>query len=148
MSSTASIIATNSYMNIATVCPDGSPWNTPVFFAGDLKQGLIWWSSVNSQHTKNISIDDRVFVTIFDSKEEEGEGLGVYIKGKARQVTDQQLELALDIYNSKAKSFKLSKENSAGSAPTRLFMLKSEQVWINDASEKNGFYEDVRKEVL
>lgn len=31
--STQALLHNNAYANLATVSPDGQPWNTPVFFA-------------------------------------------------------------------------------------------------------------------
>ena len=140
-----SIINQNLYMNIATVCEDGSPWNTPVFFAGNLEDGLVWWSSVSSQHSQNIARDARVFITIYNSKEVEGKGVGVYLQGHAKEVQAEEMQDALNAYNAKAQSFKLTTENSSGNAPTRLYMFVPQKIWMNDGIEEDGFYQDIRE---
>ncbi|MFZ2522067.1 MAG: pyridoxamine 5'-phosphate oxidase family protein [Minisyncoccia bacterium] len=52
--SATKILKDMKYMTIATVCEDGSPWNTPV--APNLKNDLVftWGSSENSIHSQNI----------------------------------------------------------------------------------------------
>lgn len=143
------IIKESLYCNIATVRENGAPWNTPVFFVGNIKDGIVWWSAHSSVHSKNIYRDSRVFITMYNSKEVEGQGTGVYIQAIAEElVDDEDIELALKAYNKKAKSFKLSKNHASGSAPTRMYKATVDRVWINDGEEKNGYYADIRKEVL
>src|SRR5687767_7226480 len=51
---------------VATVSPDGRPWNTPVYFArrGD---SFYWISRRDAQHSTNIRHNGRAFVVVFDS---------------------------------------------------------------------------------
>ena len=112
------------YMTIATVCEDGSPWNTPV--APNLKDDLIftWGSNENSVHSQNIRKEKRVFIVIYDSHAEEGTGEGVYMKGEAEE---------LDEYEGTLK----------------MYRFVPEKIWIND-EEKNddgSFKRDIRVEL-
>jgi general stress protein 26 len=71
------------YATIATVCPDGQPWNTPVFARGDDELNLYWVSHKQAQHSLNIARQPRIFVVIYDSMVPEGEGLGLYLAMRA-----------------------------------------------------------------
>lgn len=71
------------YATIATVCPDGQPWNTPVFARWDDELNLYWVSHKQAQHSLNIARQPRIFVVIYDSMVPEGEGLGLYLAMRA-----------------------------------------------------------------
>ncbi len=118
------ILKEMKYMTIATVCEDGSPWNTPV--APNLKNDLVftWGSNENSIHSQNIRKEKRVFVVVYDSHAEEGTGEGIYMKGEAEDLNEY--EGALKIYR-----------------------FIPQKIWIND-EEKNddgSFKRDVRIEL-
>lgn len=90
------IIEDIKYMNLASVCEDGSPWNTPVYCAYDEDLTFYWASWRLNQHSKNIRRNSKVFVTIYNSKVKEGEGFGVYMKGNAYQI-DNPLKVLVGI---------------------------------------------------
>ena len=118
------ILKNMKYMTIATVCDDGSPWNTPV--APNLKKDLVftWGSNENSVHSQNIRKEKRVFVVIYDSTAPEGTGEGIYMKGEAKE---------LDKYEGTLK----------------MYHFVPEKIWIND-EEKNddgSFKRDIRVEL-
>ncbi len=142
------MIYANSYMNIATVGVDGQPWNTPVFFANQDNQ-LYWFSSKNSQHSKNIIHNNQVFITIYDSTAPEGDGRGVYIKASALEIHDSQsLEVGIRAYNKKAKKFKINKDFVSSSSPNSLYCAEIIELWINGESEQDGYYIDIRKKAI
>jgi uncharacterized protein YhbP (UPF0306 family) len=140
------ILSSSEFCNIATVCQDGSPWNTPVFFVADKEQNLYWWSSLQAVHSKNILRDRRVYITVLDPKATQKDGLAVYLKGAARAL-DQPTEIkkAISLYNTRSIFVKLTDDISTGKAPTRIFQAKPESIWLNAAREEDGYYTDVRK---
>lgn len=122
--SAAKILKKMKYMTIATVCPDGSPWNTPV--APTPNGGLVfrWGSSEDSVHSQNIRNDKRAFVVIYDSTAPEGAGEGVYMKGVAEELNEQEGTL-------------------------RMYHFIPQQIWINDEekNEDGSFKKDIRVEL-
>ena len=122
--SATKILKNMKYMTIATICIDGSPWNTPV--APNLKNDLTftWGSDENSVHSKNIRQEKRVFIVIYDSNAEEGTGEGVYMKGEAEE---------LDEYGGTLK----------------MYRFVPEKIWINDEekNEDGSFKRDIRAEI-
>lgn len=140
------ILESNAYCTIATVCEDGSPWSTPVFFARR-KKVLYWWSPRSARHSQNIFRDGRVFVTVFNSSAPEGEGVALYMRGVASEVSADELPHALEVYNSKACKFLLTIDDCTGDAPTRMYKMSVDRVWINDEGEENGKYIDIRRDI-
>lgn len=124
LKSAVDILKNMKYMTIATVCEDGSPWNTPV--APNLKNDLTltWGSNENSVHSQNVRREKRVFVVIYDSHAEEGSGEGIYMKGIAEE---------LDEYEGVLKMYRFTPEN----------------IWINDEenNDDGSFKRDIRIEL-
>ena len=86
------------YITIATVTPEGKPWNSPVYSAYDKNNYTFYWVSPRAaQHSKNITEKPDVFLVIYDSTVPEGTGEGVYVQARASVVTDLK-EMVRAIY--------------------------------------------------
>ena len=136
------------YCTLATVCEDGSPWGTPVFFVADEDMNIYWWSDEQAQHSRNIAKNPKVFITVFDSSLPESQAKGVYISALAEAVSRDDLPRIIDLYNSKAKDFELTTKNTTGNAPTRLYKAKLAKKWTNSSGRREGMYIDVREELV
>lgn len=77
------------YITIASITPEGNPWNSPVFAIHDEKYNFIWNSSIEAQHSKNISQNPNIFIVVYNSNVKEGEGFGVYIEAESKELQDQ-----------------------------------------------------------
>ncbi len=122
--SATKILQNIKYMTLATICADGSPWNTPL--APTPSKDLIfrWGSNEDSIHSQNVRNEKRVFVVIYDSTAPEGAGEGVYMKGFAEE---------LDEYEGTLKMYRFTPQ----------------KIWIN-GEEKNddgSFKKDIRIEL-
>ena len=111
-------------MTLATVCADGSPWNTPL--APTPSRDLIfrWGSNEGSIHSQNVRNEKRVFIVIYDSTVPEGVGEGVYMKGMAEELDEYEGTL-------------------------RMYRFIPKQIWINDVenNDDGSFKKDVRIEL-
>jgi hypothetical protein len=120
----ASILKSVRYLTLATVCMDGSPWNSPVSAFHDSELAFFWGSSTDNIHSQNIRRDGRAFAVVYDSTTPEGTGVGVYMQGVATE---------LDNENEIIKKYRFM--------PSR--------IWINDeAKNPDGSYKhDIRIEL-
>lgn len=141
------ILANIRYATISTVDENGHAWAAPVWYVCDEHHNYYWWSSQNAQHSKNIQLHHDVYITIFDSTATEGEGVGLYIQAFAKEVSSEKLEEVINLYNSTTTQFKLSKKNTTGKAPTRLYEARQISIQINDGQYDDGFYEDIRRDI-
>ncbi len=94
------ILRNNTYATLSTVSRDGSPWATPVHFAYDDAQ-VYWFSADSTVHSQNILHDNRVFLTIFDSRQmvAEPEDRGaLYIQSEARKLEGDELLRAREVF--------------------------------------------------
>ena len=88
------ILKTNTYLTLATICHDGSPYGTPLRFAYD--ETKVYWLSLDETiHSQNIARDGRVFITVFNSQQnpEPGSRGAVYIRTIAHAL-EGEAELA------------------------------------------------------
>ena len=122
--SAANILKDMKYMTIATVCDDGSPWNTPVGPTPSLDLIFRWGSNEESVHSQNIRRDKRVFIVVYDSHAPEGAGEGVYMKGEAEELNEYEGTL-------------------------KMYRFVPQQIWINDeeTNEDGSFKIDIRVEL-
>lgn len=138
-----------NYATLATVTATGEPWNTPVYFASDDELTIYWGSHVNSQHSKNVRENGQAFIVIYNSTVLPGTGEGVYIKARCEMIEDpadiarayeliQKRRLPIPYWDMSA----IEGGNSIG-----LFRATPEKIWMNDGSEVDGTYIDIRKEV-
>lgn len=124
LDSAIKILKELKYMTLATVCEDGSPWNSPVAHS-PLKDLVFYWGSTeDSIHSQNIRRDERAFVVIYDSTAPEGKGEGVYMKGEAEELDEKE-------------------------GLVRMYRFIPHQIWINDdEKDANGKYlKDFRVEI-
>lgn len=82
------VIEKIEYINLATVTPEGMPWNSPVYTAYDKDYNFYWASDQENIHSKNIINNQNVFAVIYDSTAPAGTGFGIYLKGTAVVVTN------------------------------------------------------------
>ena len=75
-------MSTSRYMTIATADADGTPWVTPVWFAPDGADGLLWVSDPGARHSRNIDVRPRVAIVIYDSRVEPGGAGAVSHRGR------------------------------------------------------------------
>ncbi len=92
------------HVALATVNEDGTPHNSPLFFAlrNDLKQ-LYFVSRAESLHTKNYVRTGKAFAVIYDSNEFNG---GIYLTlDNGRELQGQELHEAHEIYIARCEQF-------------------------------------------
>lgn len=146
----ATIINVIEYLTISSICTDGSPWNTPVYSAYDEELNFYWASWVKNQHSRNIETHPDVFCVIYDSRAPAGTGEGIYFKGLAHSLHEEEeirkgrrlLDRREGTESDEDKIQKLIDGN-----PRRIFQFTPTVCWMNDGSTKNGDYIDIRKEI-
>lgn len=145
---TIKIIRRIEYINIASITPDGFPWNTPVYTAFDKKLNFYWLSWKKNQHSINIRNNSKVFVTIYDSTVPAGTGVGIYFSGMAKELTNP-IEMIIGmkaVYSREKHKMKAIKEFLTH-YPRRVYKFIPDKVWINGDSDINGNFIDIREEL-
>lgn len=136
------------YINIASITPNGKPWNTPVYCAYDEDINYYWLSWKLNQHSKNIRNNSSVFVTVYDSTVPASTGFGVYLQGKAYELKDLKTMLkGIKVVYGREKRKPRDITQFLKKFPRRIYQFKPEKVWVNGDREINGNFIDVRTEL-
>lgn len=140
------ILETIQYATIATITPDGKPWNTPVAHEVDNDCVLYWFSDKENQHSQNVRQSPQAFIVIYDSTAPDGEGEGVYIEASVEELNN--VEKINVIRNRKNKIIVNDATEFVGDSVRRCYKATPKRIWINDAEEKDGtFIRDYRVEI-
>ena len=144
------ILNTIKYATLATVTPEGKPWNSPVVFDLDDKYNLYWYSDKENQHSKNVREKPHVLIVVYDSTAPLGAGnevgKGVYIEADAEELTDRnEINMIRNIHKGKVVN---DADNFLGNAIRRVYKATPKRVWMNDVETKDGKYiRDIRVEI-
>jgi nitroimidazol reductase NimA-like FMN-containing flavoprotein (pyridoxamine 5'-phosphate oxidase superfamily) len=142
------IIATIEYATVASVDNEGMPWNAPVFTAYDNSYNFYWGTYRDSQKAKNIRSNPNVFLVIYDSTVASGTGEGVYIKATAKELSNpKEVDVAFELLVSRYGKPFWEAAASSEEGPIRYFRASPKQFWMNDESNINGHYIDIRTEI-
>ncbi len=133
------------YATLATVTPDGKPWNSPVAHELDTDLNIYWLSDKKGQHSKNVADNGRVFIVIYDSTDLKAEG--VYIEAGVKQVTDPA-EILKVRRLTKGSHFEQSPDTFLGDSIRYMYKAVPVKIWMNDAEMNKGiFIRDYRVEL-
>jgi hypothetical protein len=135
------------YATIATVSAEGKPWNSPVRHEYDNDLNIYWFSDKQNQHSQNVRANENVFIVIYDSTVPEGDGEGIYIEARARELADPE-EILFARRIKKGSDYTGSSDDFLGDAVRRVYKAVPQLMWMNDAEIKDGmFVRDYRVEV-
>ena len=98
------IIDANLYMVLATADEAGRPWASPVYFANAGYTELLWVSSPEAIHSRNIARRPEVGIVIFDSRVPIGTGQGVYMTAIAEAVAPEGIERGIDVFSRRSRA--------------------------------------------
>jgi uncharacterized protein YhbP (UPF0306 family) len=142
------IIKRIEYINIASITPEGKPWNTPVYTAFDKELNFYWFSWKKNQHSVNIRNNPNVFVTIYDSTQIAGTGTGVYFQGQAKELINPvEIIIGMKVVYNRVKHKLRAIREFMTHYPRRVYRFTPEKVWINGDSDINGNFIDIREEI-
>ncbi len=102
------LVASNSYLTLATADADGRPWASPVWFAPGGDRDFLWVSDPEARHSRNIAARPEVAIVIFDSTVPVGGAEALYCDAVAEQVSGPSLEKGIAAF---------SRHSEAGGAP-------------------------------
>lgn len=142
------IIEKIDYITIASVTPEGMPWNSPVYSAFDDDYNFYWGTHIDSQKAKNIQNNENVFLVIYDSTVPPGTGEGVYVQAKSRQLSEpDEIQHAYETLRNRRPTHFWEPEAFSEEGPIRLFIAEPQKAWMNDEDNKKGHYIDTRTEI-
>ena len=128
-----SVIDSKRYMALGTTDEAGHPWVTPVWFASEDYRSFHWVSSPESKHSRNLAAHPEVAIAIFDSSVPVGGAQAVYMKGLANELTDDELEPGLEVFDRVSRrdiGRGWGLDDVQGSEPIRLYRATVSEHWI------------------
>ena len=128
------IIKSIPYITLSTTDLDHNPCASPVNSAYDEDFNFYWKSPIETQHSQNILVNNKIFWVLFDTNAKVGTGIGIYFKGKAYQLEEDNIE---DV--KKGNDLIARRVGKIGSfvmkflkmSPRRVYKAIPEEIWIN-----------------
>ena len=133
-----------TYAAVATVSPDGRPWNAPLYVAFD--RGAFYWSSHHdAQHSKNIAVHPSIMLVVFDSTLADDSGHGVYVRATAHELIDAaSITRALQALAARKNEPVRPVADFLPPHPRRVYEAVTEEVWTNVVQHEGVYYFDER----
>jgi nitroimidazol reductase NimA-like FMN-containing flavoprotein (pyridoxamine 5'-phosphate oxidase superfamily) len=129
---------------LATVTPDGCPWNSPVYTAFD-KRAFYWSSQHDSVHSKNIAVNPSVLIVAFDSVSPDASGHAVYVRARARELTDERaIRIALESLGKRKGEPPRPPADFTPPNQRRVYEAVPDTFWTNIVLERDGHFFDER----
>lgn len=145
-----SAIENNRYLTLATSSKTAKPWVSPLYFAIGEDYTIYWYSQKAALHSINISENPSVAITIFNSTVKASEVDALYMEATAVEVTAEEINSALIVYNQKEESLDTERDSQdfLGESPLRMYKAVPQKMWLYDGSKRyKGKYLDTRIEV-
>lgn len=137
------LLESQSAMTLATVDHAGVPDATPLFFFPGDDLTLYWLSSTESRHSRNLSTNARVAVTVHAAAERWEDIRGVQMEGTASEVSDQRKRSR--IISQYRHRFRLGPLFSVVIAQSTLYQFRPS--WIRYLDNSRGFGYQVEVEI-
>jgi len=93
-----SIISENQYCSIATSNISGGAWISPVCYAFDQDWNLYFASMTTATHSMNLAQNKKAMLSIFDSRQEWGVGVGLQIEAEIEPIALSEFPRIAKIY--------------------------------------------------
>lgn len=134
------IFDTNQYMTIASSNKQGEPWASAVVYAFDKNSNLYFLSLPSSKHSQNIKGNKNVVVTIFDSHQLWGQGVGLQVEGWGSEVNISESAEALKIYFDRnfpyGNSGNYKEEFTSEGSDYKFYKITPKKIWMNDPNNE------------
>ena len=133
------LLAGNLYVVLATADEDGTPWATPVWFAPDGLDRLLWLSWPGSRHSRLIARRPQIALTVFDSSRPSEDAAAFYAVASAAECRQAFLDTALAHYNRRCQTHGLPafrREDVTEPARLRLYVAEISEAWVLDQDSR------------
>ena len=125
------LLAQHRYLVLGTADAKGRPWVTPVFYAADDEHRVLWVSSSDSRHSRNISARPTLAITIFDSHAPVGEAEAIYLEATAEPVSSHAVPAAVERLNTRLPAgHRLGPEDIAPAGPLQVYQATITQHFV------------------
>jgi uncharacterized protein YhbP (UPF0306 family) len=125
------LLALHHYLVLATADPAGNPWTSPLFYAPDGEHRVLWVSSPDSRHSRNIAARPTVAITIFSTDAPVGQAEALYLEATAGPIDDDARLVALDLLNSRLPtSHHIGRADIGPDGPMRIYQARISRHYV------------------
>lgn len=127
------VLDATSYVVLSTVGADGRPWATPVYFAHDGLDRVLWVSRPDTTHSRNIAERPEIFLVVFNSQVPVGSGRAFYAQAVAELVPPGDIEADVAIFSARLEaggSEPWTAENVRPPAEPQLYQARITAAWV------------------
>ncbi|HEY1571318.1 MAG TPA: pyridoxamine 5'-phosphate oxidase family protein [Pseudonocardiaceae bacterium] len=125
------LLAQHRYLVLGTADPSGGPWVSPVFYAADGVRRVVWVSSPDSRHSRNIAARPTVAITIFDTNAPIGRAEALYLEATAGVLDDHACPAALELLNARLPTAaRLGPDDIGPAGPMRVYQADITQHYV------------------
>jgi uncharacterized protein YhbP (UPF0306 family) len=127
------VVSGNKYLVLATATAGATPWVTPVYFAhGGLR--TFWWvSRPTSRHSRLVTANPQVAITVFDSSVAIGRAAAVYAEAWAEECSPEDAARDIHHYSERSQHHGVEPWTTGqvtGHAELRLYRARASSVWL------------------
>jgi nitroimidazol reductase NimA-like FMN-containing flavoprotein (pyridoxamine 5'-phosphate oxidase superfamily) len=129
------LLAANRYVVLASADEGGRPWATPVWFAADDLDRILWLSWPGSRHSRLIARRPQIALTVFDSSRPSEDAAAFYAVAHAAECPEPFLDAALALVNRRSQEHGLPafrREDVTEPARLRLYVAELTEAWVLD----------------
>ncbi len=129
----------NRYVVLGTADGGGKPWVSPVFYTLSGYRELIWMSSPEALHSRNLAQRADVSLVVYDSRVEPGDGMAVYMSGVAAEVTGEAVAAVAAAYGDAALpkgGRRVAIEEVTGGGIYRMYRATIREHWVLDPDSR------------
>jgi Pyridoxamine 5'-phosphate oxidase len=123
----------NSYMTLGTADAEGRPWVSPVWFAAVGYTELLWVSSPDTRHSRNLAARPELSIVVFDSTLPPYTGQALYMEALGAEVGKAELGDAIEAFSTASLAGgagKWSAEDVRPPAGLRLYLARVSRHWV------------------
>jgi hypothetical protein len=133
------VLDENRYVVLGTADGAGKPWVSPVFYTLSGYRELIWMSSPEALHSRNLGERADVSLVVFDSRVTPGDGMAVYMSGVAAEVTGVAVAEVAAAYGEAALlkgGRRVAVDEVTGDGIYRMYRATIREHWILDPDRR------------
>lgn len=129
------ILKSQNYLCLATVSTDNIPWSSPVAYVCDNDFFLYFVSSIDSLHSRNIASNNRIALSIYDSRQSLRDALWIQAWWKAEKIDENNVatDIRQELFDKVLLSV-LSKDYA-------IYRITMDEVYLPDSKRWKEFHE-------
>lgn len=131
------LLRAQTTLALATICEDGIPRNTSLFYICDDHLNLYWFSSRSSRHSRNCLLYPEVSIAISNDAHSWQDIKGLQMQGRVSAISDRTKRKA--ITSEYVQRFSLGNLFSIAIRRSSLFCFKPRWVRYIDNSRRFGY---------